>query len=53
MEYEHYPLPQSVVAAFVELTRYLLDRARLQARDIQRDIQQDAAVPLDAPAGSG
>ena len=49
MEYEHYPSPQSVVAAFVELTHYLLGRARLQARDMQ----QQAAVPLDAPAGSG
>ena len=29
MEYEHYPSPQSVAAAFVELTRYLLGRARL------------------------
>jgi hypothetical protein len=44
MAYEHYPSPQSVVAAFLELARYLFGRARLEARGLQ----QEAAVQLDA-----
>jgi hypothetical protein len=42
MAYEHYPSPQSMVAAFLELTRYLFGRARLEARGLQ----QEAADPL-------
>jgi hypothetical protein len=44
MAYEHYPSPQSVVAAFLELTRYLFGRARLEARSMR----QEPAVQLDA-----
>lgn len=46
MSYEYYPSPQSVVAAFLELTRYLFSRARLGLE--ARGLQQDAALRLDA-----
>ena len=37
MAYEHYPSPQSVVAALLELTRYLVGLARLEGRGIQKE----------------
>jgi hypothetical protein len=44
MTHEHYPSPQSVVAALIELTRYLFIRGRLEAHSLQ----QEAAIRLDA-----